>query len=66
MKQFPYSPQAEALLKELKPDFPIEEFEAFAQKNFFIVGGNHILLFIEEKSKQKQAFRSALDPLNQR
>lgn len=66
MKNFKYSPQAEALLENFKDGFPVEELEKFVQDNFFIVGGNHILLFLEEKNKQKQALRSALNPLNQR
>lgn len=66
MPRFKYSPQAAALMSELKADFPVEEFEKFVEDNFFIVGGNHVLLFIEEKGKQKQAFRNAINPLNQR
>lgn len=58
-----YSAQALAVLGAMKDDFPLEDFEAFAQKNFFTIGGQHILLFLEAIEAQKKAMRQKLNPL---
>jgi len=55
----PYSPQAQALLLELKDEFPFEKFEAWIKPQLS-VGGGHILQFLMEVMPRVKA--EAIDP----
>lgn len=58
-----YSPQAVAFLEAFKDDFPFEEFEAFVKKELFTVGGQHLLIFQDQRMKQKKEILANFNPL---
>lgn len=55
-----YSEQATALILNLKENFDIDAFEQFV-KTRFIVGGGHILEFLQEQNRMSIPQETPLD-----
>jgi len=54
MPKLKYSPQATQILEHLGDKIDVKEFEDYVEKNYFIVGGNHIFAFLADTLKNKK------------